>query len=374
MTTDLSTLPGTITIIEHNTGAIESKPVLPKASVIIVNTNELHHLRRCIPSIFRQRYPEYEVLVVDNASTDGSLDYLARQFPQVRVIRNAANLGYAGANNVGFKHASGEYIAVLNPDTQVEPDWLRELVIALQADAGAGLATPKILMMDDPTRVNTCGNEITFTGLTFCRGLDQPAEKYNQPDVVSAVSGAAFAIKRSVLEQIGGFDESFFIYYEDTDLSLRAMLAGYTCLYVPTSVVYHQYALRFGPRKCFLQERNRYFSLLKTLRWRTLMVLLPLLLLSELIAWGYVLLRGPEHVRSKLRSYAWLIGNRQRILEARRRVQGLRRVDDRVLLDRFSHRLTFAQTTHSWAATILEKTLNPLLLLLGRMSRAIVLW
>jgi len=374
MTADLSPLPGVITTAEHNTVAIESKRILHKASVIIVNTNELHHLKRCLPSIFRQRYPDYEVLVVDNASTDGSVEYVAREFPQVRIIRNETNLGYAGANNVGFKHAAGDYIAVLNPDTQVEPDWLKELVIALQADPWAGLATPKILMMDDPGRINTCGNEITFTGLTFCRGLDQLAEKYDQLEVVSAVSGAAFVIKRSVLEQIGGFDESFFIYYEDTDLSLRAMLAGYTCLYVPTSVVYHQYAVRFSPRKYFLLERNRYFSLLKTLRWRTLIVLLPMLLLSELLAWGYALLRGPEHVRSKLRSYVWLIGNRQQILEARSRVQALRRVDDRVLLGRFSHRLTFTQLTNPWMATMLEKIFTPLLLLLGWMARTIVTW
>lgn len=374
MTAELSTFPGIITTTEHNTGTIESKQILPKVSVIIVSTNELHHLKRCLPSIFRQRYPDYEVLVVDNASTDGSVEYVAQEFPRAKIIRNGANLGYTGANNVGFKHASGDYIAVLNPDTQVEPDWLRELVIALQADPRAGLATPKILMMDDPTRLNTCGNEITFTGLTFCRGLDQPAEKYNQLEIVSAVSGAAFVIKRSVLEQIGGFDESFFIYYEDTDLSLRAMLAGYVCLYVPSSVVYHQYTLRFSPRKCFLQERNRYFSLIKTLRWRTLIALLPMLLLSELIAWSYVLLQGPEHVRSKLRSYAWLISNRQQVLEARRRVQCLRRVDDRVLLNRFSHRLTFAQLTNPWIATLLGKMFNPLLFPLGRVIRSIVIW
>jgi GT2 family glycosyltransferase len=275
---------------------------------------------------------------------------------------------------VGFKHASGDYIAVLNPDTRVEPDWLKELVIALQADLKSGLATPKILMMDDPARVNTCGNEITLTGLTFCRGLNQPAEKYNQLEIVSAVSGAAFVIKRSVLEQIGGFDETFFMYYEDTDLSLRAMLAGYTCLYVPTSVVYHQYSFRFTPGKCFLQERNRYLSLLKTLRWRTLVTLMPMLLLSELLAWGYVLLRGPEHIRSKLRSYAWLLSNRRQILEARSQVQALRRVDDRVLLDRFGHRLTFTQTVNPWVATMLERIFNPLLLLLGRVSRLIVTW
>jgi len=225
---------------------VEKDMELPKATVIIVNTNELHHLRRCLPSVLNQRYREYEVLVVDNASTDGSVEYVEREFPQVKVIRNSANLGYVGANNVGFEHATGEYLVVLNPDTEVEVDWLRELVLTLKNNPSAGLATSKILIMDDPQRINTCGNEITFAGITVCRGLGRPADTYDRLEAVSAVSGAAFAIKRSVLEHIGHFDESFFIYYEDTDLSLRAALAGYDCIYVPTSVVYHKYAFRFS--------------------------------------------------------------------------------------------------------------------------------
>lgn len=352
----------------------ESRSVLPKASVVIVNDNGLHHLKRCLPSILAHRYPECEVLMVDNASVDGSVEYVAREFPRVKIICNESNLGYAAANNVGFRHASGDYIAVLNPDTEVEQDWLRELVLALQVDSQAGLATPRILMMDDPAHINACGNEVTFTGLTFCRGLDRPAEHYHELETVSAVSGAAFVIKRSVLERIGGFDEGFFMYYEDTDLSLRAMLAGYTCLYVPTSVVYHQYTFRFSPLKCFFQERNRYVSLLKTLRWRTLIVLLPSLLLSELVAWSYAFQSGLQHVLSKFRSCLWLIRNLPQILEARSRTQILRQVDDRLILARFGYRFTFAQTTHPWIATGLERTFNPLLYLLARISRLIVAW
>ena len=186
--------------------------------------------------------------------------------------------------------------------------------------------------------------------------------------------GLRSSIKRSVLEKLGGFDEGFFMYYEDTDLSLRAVLAGYTCLYVPTSVVYHQYTFRFSPLKCFLQDRNRYVALLKTLRWRTLIVPLPSLLLSELVAWGYAFLRGLQHVLSKFRSCLWLIRNFSKILEARSRIQVLRKVDDRVILARFSHRLTFAQTAHPWIAVVLESIFNPLLFLLARISRLIVAW
>ena len=347
---------------------------LPRATVIIVNTNERDHLKRCLPSVLGQQYGEYEVLVVDNASTDGSVEVVGREFPQVKLIRNAANLGYVGANNVGFEHATGEVLVVLNPDTRVEPNWLWELVLALESTPSAGLATSKILMMDDPQRINTCGNEITFAGITVCRGLGQPADRYDRLEVVSAVSGAAFAVKRSVLGQIGPFDQSFFIYYEDTDLSLRAALAGYDCLYVPTSVVYHDYAFRFSAWKCFLQERNRLFSWLKVFRWGTLAALLPALLLAEIMAWGYALLQGAGHVRSKAQSYAWLVKNRRQIAEARRQTQALRRVGDRHLLRRLSHRLTMAETTNRTVAAVLEAIVQSLLWLWGSICRIVVVW
>lgn len=347
---------------------------LPNCSIVIVNFNGLHHLTKCLPSIFRQNYPEYEVIVVDNASTDGSIEFLAREFPQVMLVRNKANLGYAEANNVGIKQASGKYIAVLNPDTMVDLNWLQELVIALEEDQLAEMATPKILLMDCPEKINTCGNDITLTGLTFCRGLDQPADSYLEPETVSAVSGAAFVIRRCILEQLGGFDEDLFMYYEDTDLSLRVMLAGYRCIFVPKSIIYHQYTFRFPPSKCFYQERNRYYSLLKILRWQTLLVLIPELLISEILAWGYVLLFGVDHIQSKYRSWVWLIVNRRQILKARHNTQRLRQVDDKTILKHFTYRLNFTQTTKPLIGRTLELILNPLMFILGNFSKVLIAW
>jgi GT2 family glycosyltransferase len=368
-----------VAILEHFPASAVTAPRqaatdLPTASVIIVNMNGREDLERCLPAIMRQDYDNCEILLIDNASTDGSCEYVARAFPEVRIVRNDANLGYAGANNIGFQLARGEYLAVLNPDTEVRAGWLRELVLALDAHPEAGLATPKILMMDEPSLVNTCGNNITITGLTFCRGLDEPAESFERLEAVSAVSGAAFVIRRSVLEAIGGFDEDFFMYFEETDLSLRAALAGFACLYVPTSVILHKYDFRFSAQKCYYQERNRYFSLLKTLRWPTLLALLPALLIAEAIAWGYAGLQGRAHLRGKLRSHAWLFTNLRRILAKRAATQRLRRVSDRVLLRRFTHRLGFARTISRPAAVALGLTITPLLFVLRSVSRALVWW
>lgn len=348
--------------------------LLPKCSIVIVNTNELHHLKICLPTIISQNYPDFEVIVVDNASQDGSIDYIERAYPQVKVVRNQCNLGYAAANNIGFESASGDYIAVLNPDTKVEPDWLIELVSALEDDRQAAMATPKILLLSNPERINTCGNEITLTGLTFCRGLDQPRRNYPVPETVSAVSGAAFVIRKSVLTHIGGFDESFFIYYEDTDLSLRAILAGYECLYIPTSVIFHNYSFKFSPRKCYFQERNRYYSLLKTLRWPTFFVLLPELLISEVLAWGYAIICSSAHVNNKFQSYVWLVRNINKILTARKKVQNLRSIPDKRLLRQLGCQLSFSQTTNSTLSSILGYTFNPLLFLLGQLSLLATFW
>jgi GT2 family glycosyltransferase len=353
---------------------VDAPEKLPKASVIIVNYNGLDHLKRCLPSLLAQRYGEYEVLVIDNGSSDGSVEYVECVYPQVTAIRSATNLGYGGANNVGFEYASGEYLAMLNPDTVVEADWLRELVLALEKTPGAGLATSRVLLLGAPKRINACGNDITYTGLTVCRGLGQSADRYPHQEVVPAVSGSAFAIKRSVLEHIGGFDDTFFLYYEDTDLSLRAALAGYDCVYVPTSVVYHDYSFRFSAHKGSIQERNRIFSWLKTFRWGTLLALSPALLLAELLAWGYSMLHGVEHVRSKAQSYTWVAENWQQIAEARRRTQALRRVGDRQLVHKMSHHLNLTQTTSPQVARALEAIVQPLLWVWGGLCRAVVVW
>ncbi len=346
----------------------------PLVSIILVNTNELHHLRRCLPAIDRQAYANYEVVLVDNASTDGSLAWVHELFPDVRIIENGCNLGYAGANNVGFEHARGDLVAVLNPDTEVDPNWLDELVAALEANPAAGLTTPKIVQMDRPERINACGNDVTMTGLTFCRGLDQSRDAYPADERVAAVSGAAFVIRKDVLREIGPFDETFFVYFEDTDLSLRALLAGYDCLYVPTAIVQHKYVFKLSPRKCFYQERNRYVALLRLFRWPTLLALMPSLLLSELIVWSYLLLRGPRTMWAKFTSYFAVLAALPRIIRQRRKVQSLRRVSDREILARFGTRLTLAQTASPWLRTAAERVLNPLIQVLAAVTRFVVRW
>ena len=368
----------TLTQVGKATEVIACTPggrtTVPRASVIIVNYNSGHHLERCLPSLLREAGGDSEVILVDNASVDGSTEYVESMFPEVMVIRNQANRGFGHGSNVGARRAKGAHLAFLNPDTVVEAGWLGTLVEALEADPQVGLATSKILLLADPGRINTCGNEMHYTGLTLCRGLGMDHEAYSEPAEVSAVSGAAFAVRKDVYEALGGFDESFFLYMEDTDLSWRARLAGYKCLYVSQSVVHHDYGLHFGPDKTLYQERNRYLMLLKGLRWRTLLILLPALAIAEVITWSFVLLRERRHRTNKLRAYAWIVTHWGQVMRSRRQAQSMRKVPDRDLIADCTHRLAYDQTGEGIGARLAQRVFDPLFYILQRVALAVIRW
>jgi GT2 family glycosyltransferase len=280
----------------------------PRVSIIVVGYQSRHHLARCLHSVLGQHYSgETEILFVDNASTDGSADYVRSTFPTVITLAVEANLGYAGGNNLGADRATGEVLVFLNPDTEVSSNWLAELVHPLTNDPTIGLTTSKILLLEDRTTINACGNEISLCGITWCRGAGQPAGSFSDDSDVTAVSGCAFAITASLFWHLGGFDESFFMYLEDTDLSWRARVAGYRCRFVASSVVYHDYRLKFSPAKIANMERNRYRMLAKHLSLRAAIALAPALLLGEVLAWGYATARGPAYLAAKARATGWFL-------------------------------------------------------------------
>lgn len=351
-----------------------AQETVPRASVIIVNYNGREYLGRCLSSLLGEDRQDYEVILVDNASTDGSAEYVEQALPEVRVIRNRANRGFGQGNNLGAQWAKGEYLAFLNPDTVVESGWLEALIAALEADPQAGLATSKILLLADPGRINTCGNEMHYTGLTLCRGMGMDHSAFTEPAEVGAVSGAAFVIRKDVFETLEGFDEAFFLYMEDTDLSWRARLAGYRCIYVPSSVVYHDYTLYFGPEKTFYQERNRYLMLLKSLRWRTLLVLLPALLIAEVMTWGFVLWQERKRLANKLRAYAWIVAHWGQVMRSRRHVQALRRVRDRDLIAQCTYWLAFEQFDSDAIARLAHLLFDPLFFVFHQLALALIWW
>jgi hypothetical protein len=305
----------------------------PLVSVIVVNYNGADALPRCLEALVADSDDaSAEVLVVDNASSDGSdsiAEAAAEGDESVRLLRSPTNRGYAGAVNLALTEARGTFVAVLNMDVVVSPGWLDPLISFLNATPDAGAVCPLIVLESDPDRINAAGQDVHVTALGFNRWLEEPRERAGaEPFRVSGLHGAAFLVRREDLEAIGGWDESGFLYHEDVELSWLLTLAGREIHCVPASMVSHDYHLTMFPHKLFLLERNRWSMLLSNTRTLTRLALSPLLALSELMMWGYCLLRGPSFLRAKLDSYRWISSHRDRIRERRRFVDSLRRRSD----------------------------------------------
>jgi hypothetical protein len=337
----------------------DNQPSTIRTSIVIVNYNGGELLKKCVESLLSTIQPDDEIILVDNVSQDGSADLIEYHFPQVSLIRSPKNLGFGGGNNLGVQHARGHYIAFINPDTLAEPGWLEALINSLETTPAAGMATPRIVLMHDPTKINTCGNDIHYTGLTLCRGMNEDREHYATPAEVSAISGAAFVMRRDLFLHLGAFDEGYFLYMEDTDLSLRTRLAGYRCLYVPDAIIHHKYQLRFGPRKTYYQELGRYRMLLKHFRWTTLLALTPALITAEAITWGFVLIQDHFRIMNKLRAYYAVIQTWKDMMQQRRQVQNLRQVTDYEILRGNGSSLDFGQTGTSVVVRLANNIVNP---------------
>jgi len=347
-------------------------PARPDVSIITVNTNEKHRMLLYMPSVWAAR-GSFEVIIADNASTDGSVEFIQENFPQTRIIQNGGNLGFAGGNNNGAKHTQADILVFLNPDTTVEPDWLIELLKPFK-DPTVGLTTSRVVLMPHPETLNACGLEVHISGLALCRGMGRPRETYAEEGEVTSIMGAAFAIRREIFEQVGGFNECFFIYNEEVALSIEGWLRGWRCVYTPKSIVHHDYKLRFGPRKTLYQERNRYLLLLQTYKLPTLLLLLPALLLTEVVTWGFVIARDRKHWKNKFKAYAAIFTNWSTMTAKRRLNQSQRKVSDRALLLRTGWAVDFGQVERTFTTQLASFMFNPLYWLLRRIALLLVWW
>jgi len=269
------------------------------ASIIIVTYNSKEYLESCINSVKKQNYP-FEIIIVDNNSQDGSVQFIKKNFPDIKLIENKKNLGFSVGNNLGAKKATGEYVVFLNPDTIVENNWLKELIDPLENDKNI-VTTSKILLYDG-SAINTCGNINHFTGLTFTRGLNEKPDKYNKNGFVSGISGCSFAIRKKDFEEIDGFDENFFLYNEDSDFSWKLHLKKFKILYVSSSIVKHNYNLKVLPEKLYHLEKNRYMILRKCYSLKEFLFLFPSLILAEFLVFGYATKFGWKGINYKLKS------------------------------------------------------------------------
>jgi GT2 family glycosyltransferase len=268
----------------------------PLVSVVIVNWNGKHLLGECLDSLLAQQVNGLEIIVVDNGSQDGSVAYVQESYQVVKVVALPDNRGFAGGNNAGLRIASGKYIALLNNDTRVHPEWLASLLKdAESGPARTGMWACKILSYDDPAVIDNVGLLLYPDGLGRGKGrLETDHGQYDQREEALFPSGCAGLYRKEVLDEIGMFDEEFFAYADDVDLGLRARLAGWGCVYVPAARVYHKYSSSssaHSPFKAFLVERNRIWVLLKYYPVE-MIVISPFVTLARLVVHLYGALRG----------------------------------------------------------------------------------
>lgn len=213
---------------------------MERVAVIIPNWNGKRFLDACLASLRRQTFRDFVTYMVDNGSADDSIAFVEANYPEVRIVRHADNLGFSVAINAGIRASSGQYIAALNNDTEVDPDWLQELVKTLDTRPDIGLCASKVLDFADRGVIDSFGDGYGRHGIAFKIGtLARDKGQFDTPIEVLSPCAAASIYRRSMLDDIGLFDEDFFCYMEDVDLGIRAMLGGYKCLVVPTARVYH---------------------------------------------------------------------------------------------------------------------------------------
>ncbi len=237
----------------------------PLVFIILVNWNGKDVTLDCLASLQRISYANHRVVVVDNASADGSVDEISRRFPSVQLLKMRENLRFAGGNNAGMRHAldqGAEMILLLNNDTTVAMGFLEPLVSAMQASNDIGMVTPKILYASDPSRIWFAGARISFwTGTMKHLGIRAVDDgSFDIPGPTDYATGCCVLIKRTIVEQVGMLDESFFMYGEDADWSMRVRRAGMRLLYVPSSSVWHKVSLSSGGHLSGFKLRNKFIS------------------------------------------------------------------------------------------------------------------
>jgi GT2 family glycosyltransferase len=233
--------------------------VQPDVSIVIVSWNGRQHLEACLTGVAAQTGVASETILVDNGSTDGTAEFVRERFPWVRLVQVPENLGFAGGNNVGVRHAQGRYVALLNNDTSADPGWLRTLLSGVDESAGYVLATSRIVYMHDPEVIDSAGDGLLRWGGAFKRHHGASVSAATVTDEVFGVCGAACLMPKAVFDELGGFDEDFFASHEDVDLSYRARLRGYRCRYVANAVVRHVGSATLGtmsPFSVFHGQRN----------------------------------------------------------------------------------------------------------------------
>jgi hypothetical protein len=298
-------------------------------TVIIVNWNGKEWIGECLEGLRRQTYGDFAVVMVDNGSADGSVEYVKRAYPEVAVIPLKKNYGFCLANNLALAQVDSKYVALLNNDVVPSPGWLERLAGAMEAFPEAGSATSKFLYYDRPDIIDRAGDGYSRAGAGVLRGRGETADRYNRLEWVFGACGGASIYRTEMLKKIGLFDPDFFIIYEDVDLSFRAQLMGYRCLYVPEAVVRHRASRSIGydsPRSVYYGHRNLEWVYIKNIPSSLFVKTFLHHLCYNSIAFVFFLVKG--RLKSFLAAKKDALKEIRRVMGERREIQRRKKVSD----------------------------------------------
>ena len=307
----------------------------PLVSIIILNYNAGNLLLNCVDSVFKSTYPNFEVLVVDNLSTDNSHIRCKEKFEKIQLIENKENLGYCEGNNVGIRNANGEFIIILNPDTVVEPNWLNHLMFAYNK-FGEGLYQPKFFSLNEKLVIQSTGNMLHIFGFGFARDKGKiDNEKIKSIEKINYASGTCLFTSKIVLDKIGLLDPFLFLYHDDLDLGWRAAHVGINSFYVPKSIIYHaeSYSIKWSSKKFYWLERNRKYCLLTHYSKETYAKMRLSLFLVDLCVWLFYLSKG--FLGAKIKAELDIFRNRKFIKIRYNQLEKIKIVSDKELIKKF---------------------------------------
>ncbi|WP_243370792.1 glycosyltransferase family 2 protein [Geotalea sp. SG265] len=310
----------------------------PLVSVIILNWNGRKFLKECLDSLLLQSYAHFEVVLVDNGSSDGSPEYVRSNYPAVKVVALPQNVGFAAGNNVGLEHCRGEFVVTLNNDTKVDWEFISALVAVVKADDRIGLVAAKMLNYYQTDRIDSVGLMIASNGLGYNKGIAEvDSGQYKEPAPVFGPCGGAALYRRAMLSETGFFDEDFFAYYEDFDLAWRCRLAGWQAVTAPGAVVYHVHSATSGEWssfKVFHTHRNKWYVIIKNWPTTVLIQYLPKVLFYDIAALILAVMRGQGV--SALKARLDLARHMPTLLRKRKKIKGGQKLSDGQVMNLFS--------------------------------------
>ncbi len=317
---------------------IRLKMTNPLVSIILINYNGLEDLEECINSIFNLNYDNFEIIFVDNNSSDDSVQFVKQYYPNIQIIQLPKNYGFTKGNNIGVSKSKGQYIVLLNVDTYIDKNWLKELVKAAQESRKVGVVGSKIYYYNEKEIINFAGGSSNIYGRTSHIGMSYKDREFlNKKKKTFYICGASLLIKRKVYNKIGLFDPKYFGYYDDVDLCWRSWMAGYKVIYAPKSFIYHKISRRFKnvERKKYLSEKNRLRTILKNYELKTLIKICYGYfsdILNEILNYRYV---NPPYYKKRVKMYLkiiiWNFLHIFSLIRYRFKIQRIRKKDDKFI-------------------------------------------